>query len=167
MTTTPSPATNPAHSPKVASATEVDAVQAALAGEHAAVWGYGLIGARLSDDDQDEARERLNDHAKHRDQLADLARDADATPVAAQAAYRLPFEVDDAESARRLAAELENRLTAAYADVVATADSDEVRTVGVRGLARSAEHAARWSGDMSAFPGLDGRTGSPVADIVD
>uniref|UniRef100_UPI00110FF4E4 DUF4439 domain-containing protein n=1 Tax=Streptomyces chryseus TaxID=68186 RepID=UPI00110FF4E4 len=40
----------------------VEAVQAALAAEHAAVYGYGVVGGRVADERRDEAREAYDAH---------------------------------------------------------------------------------------------------------
>ncbi|MYV93133.1 DUF4439 domain-containing protein, partial [Streptomyces sp. SID1034] len=86
----------------------LDAAQAALAAEHAAVYGYGVLGGRLAEARVAEARDALTGHRSRRDLLARTVRDLGGSPVAAAAAYALPFAVPDAGAAVRLAAELED-----------------------------------------------------------
>lgn len=138
------------------------AAQAALAGEHACVFGYGVVGAHLRDTAQDNARKILDQHRANRDQLVQFIRSQNATPIAALAAYELPISVTDQRSAREFAAELERRLAPVYADLVASAEEPELRAIAVRGLVASAGWLARWSGETAAFPGLAGRPGSPT-----
>ncbi|NUR64772.1 MAG: DUF4439 domain-containing protein, partial [Streptomyces sp.] len=67
------------------------ALQAALAAEHAAVYGYGVVGGRIREERRSEARAAYDAHRARRDALAREVRDLGAEPVAASAAYALPF----------------------------------------------------------------------------
>lgn len=131
----------------------IDAVQAALAAEHAAVYGYGVVGGHLTGARQAEARQGYDAHRARRDALTRTVADLGATPVVAAPGYRLPFAVTDAASAARLAAHVEERVAGAYGDVVRSALG------GLRGEAASAMRdaavrAVRWRGGSVAFPGL-------------
>ncbi len=130
------------------------ALQATLAGEHAVVWGYGVAGARLPEAAQEQALRLLDAHRASAVRLAALVDRRGVSPVAAKVAYALPFPVEGHAAARRLAALLERRLAGVYADLVAAADSDRLRTVAAVGLRESTVRAARWSGRTEAFPGL-------------
>ncbi|MGR8007939.1 ferritin-like domain-containing protein [Streptomyces hypolithicus] len=131
----------------------VEAVQAALAAEHAAVYGYGVVGGRVTDDRRDQAREAYDAHRARRDALARTVRDLGATPVAAAAAYALPFPVPDAAAAVRLAAELEDKVAGVYSDVVRAAEGT-LRRDAAAALREAAVRAVRWRGRGVAFPGL-------------
>jgi len=76
-----------------------------------------------------------------------------AAPVAASAAYHLPFTVRDARSARRLAAALEDGVTRAYLGLVAARDQT-LRTFGALAMQEPAKRAAAWRGSTVAFPGM-------------
>jgi hypothetical protein len=128
-------------------------LQAALAAEHAAVYGYGVAGAMLSGADQAAARADWNAHQVARDTLHALLIKLGATPVAASAAYELPFPVTDRASARRLAASLEDGVTRAYLGVVAVSDR-KLRSFGALAMQPPAERAAAWRGSTTAFPGM-------------
>ncbi|MDT0269291.1 ferritin-like domain-containing protein [Streptomyces sp. DSM 44915] len=132
----------------------LDATQAALAAEHAAVYGYGLVGALLADEERGAwAREAYDAHRGHRDTLQVAVRELGASPVASAAGYALPFEVVDQAGAVRLAAELESRLAGAYADLVLAAEGN-ARAEAARALRDATVRAARWSGRVEPFPGL-------------
>ena len=131
----------------------VDAVQTALRAEHAAVYGYGVVGGRIGDDRREEAREGYDAHRARRDELHRTVRDLDGSPESAAAAYALPFPVPDAAAAERLAAELEDRVAGVYADLVRTAD-DGLRRTAAGALREAAVRAVRWRGSSVAFPGL-------------
>src|SRR4051794_26801926 len=103
---------------------ELKALQAALAAEHAAVYGYGVVGGRIDEKRRTEARSAYDAHRARRDALTREIRDLGGTPAAAAAAYALPFPVPDPAAAVRLAAELEERVAGVYADLVRAAGGE-------------------------------------------
>lgn len=135
----------------------LDAVQAALAAEHAAVYGYGVVGARIGDDREDEATAAYDAHRARRDALGRTVRDLGGKPAAAAAAYALPFPVPDAAAAVRLAAVLEERVAGVYSDLVRAAEGP-LRQEAAGALREAAVRAVRWRGSGVAFPGLAERT---------
>ncbi|MEU2926403.1 ferritin-like domain-containing protein [Streptomyces sp. NPDC007251] len=137
---------------------ELTALQAALAAEHAAVYGYGVVGGRIGAARRSEARAAYDAHRARRDALTREVRDLGGEPVAANAAYALPFPVPDAPAAVRLAARLEERVAGVYADLVRAA-TDARRASAAAALREAAVRAARWSGESVAFPGLAERAG--------
>ncbi|MFJ2605909.1 ferritin-like domain-containing protein [Streptomyces sp. NPDC087425] len=133
------------------------ALQAALGAEHAAVYGYGVVGGRVGQARRAEARSAYDAHRARRDALAREVRDVGGTPVAAAAGYALPFPVPDAQAAVRLAADLEERVAGVYSDLVRAA-SGGVRRTAAEALREAAVRAVRWRGESVAFPGLVERT---------
>ena len=119
----------------------VQAMQAALAAENAAIFGYAVAG-------QD-----WTGHNKARDTLTTMNSALGATPDAAQAYYRLPFAVHNATTATALAAYLEDGVTRAYLGLVAVS-GQKWRTFGALAMQTSAQRAAFWRGTTQAFPGL-------------
>ena len=73
--------------------TVLDALQATLADEHAALYTYGVLGARTSQATSPALFETLTSgyrrHRSRRDQLQLMVRDAGGEPVAAEVAYDL------------------------------------------------------------------------------
>jgi hypothetical protein len=132
----------------------VQALQAALAAEDAAIFGYGVAGAHLSGNRRSTAEQYWTGHNEARDTLTAMITALGAAPVAGQAFYRLPFEVNDAASAAELAVHLEEGVTRAYLGIVAVGDP-RLRTFGALAMQASAERAAFWRGTTEAFPGLD------------
>ncbi|MCX4789770.1 MULTISPECIES: ferritin-like domain-containing protein [unclassified Streptomyces] len=129
------------------------ATQAALAAEHAAVYGYGVVGARVADGRRAEATAAYHAHRARRDTLVRTVRDLGGEPVAAQAAYALPFAVPDPTAAVRLAALLEDRVAGVYSDLVRAADGP-LRRQAADALREAAVRAVRWRGSGVPFPGL-------------
>ena len=138
--------------------TEIHALQAVLAGEHAALWGYGVLGPRLPDDERQVAYEAYDAHRRLRRRLQDLLVRRKAEPVAALAGYRLPFPVDDPDSARRLARHLEEGCASLYADLVAAARDGTLRTFAASELTACCTRRLAWQGSPTAFPGLAERS---------
>jgi Domain of unknown function (DUF4439) len=133
----------------------VEALQAVLAGEHACVYGYGVLGPHVDERDQAQVRSAYEAHRSRRDALADQVRARSAEPVASLPAYSVPFPVRGDQTATRLAGLLEERLAPLYADLVAAADNQALRETAARALVETAVLSARWTGRTSPFPGLD------------
>jgi hypothetical protein len=131
----------------------IDAAQAALAAEHAAVYGYTVVGGRVAGARQAEALQAYDAHRARRDTLARTVVDLGAVPVAAAPGYELPFAVPDAAGAVKLAAFLEERVAGAYGDLVRVAIGD-IRRDAAAALREAAVRAVRWTGSGVAFPGL-------------
>ncbi|MFI6704013.1 DUF4439 domain-containing protein [Streptomyces sp. NPDC050509] len=131
----------------------LEAAQAALAAEHAAVYGYGVVGGRVGRARRAEATAAYTAHRARRDALARTVRDMGGRPAVAAAAYALPFDVPDGPTAERLAAELEDRISGVYSDLV-RASEGPLRREAAGALREAAVRAVRWRGSGVAFPGL-------------
>ncbi|MET7831069.1 ferritin-like domain-containing protein [Streptomyces sp. NPDC005386] len=140
---------------------ELKALQAALAAEHAAVYGYGVVGGKIGEKRRSDARAAYDAHRARRDTLVRAVKDLGGTPEAASAAYVLPFPVTDSPTAVRFAAELEERVAAVYSDLVRATTGDQRRTAA-GALREAAVRAVRWNGESVAFPGLAERAGTPT-----
>ncbi|MFI6403620.1 ferritin-like domain-containing protein [Streptomyces sp. NPDC050548] len=143
-------------------AAELTALQAALAAEHAAVYGYGVVGGRIREGRRTEAKAAYDGHRARRDALVREVRDLGGKPVAASAAYALPFPVPDSAAAVQLAAELEERVAGVYSDLV-RASTGGVRGTAAEALREAAVRAVRWRGGSVPFPGLAERAATPTA----
>ncbi|MBU6245780.1 MAG: DUF4439 domain-containing protein [Actinomycetales bacterium] len=132
---------------------EQQARNAAIAGEDACIYAYGIIGAHLAAAGQRKARRALDSHRAWRDRLL-----AAGDYVPGSAAYELPFPVQDAAAARRLAILVEQRMVPAYADLAASTSGD-LRAQAVQAGCECAARSVAWGGPTQAFPGLD----SPAA----
>ncbi len=118
---------------------EASALTALLAAEHAAVYGYGVLGAHLNDARRVAALSAYDTHRQLRDRLiARLAARSLPTPAPALA-YALP-----AGSPAQQAIALEDGLCVLWRDLVASTDSADLRGLAVRALADAAVRAVRW-----------------------
>lgn len=133
--------------------TQVEALQAALSGEHAALYGVGVAGGKLSGTKFQAASELDERHRRQRDKLTDLLLAAGETPAAAEPAYDLPLAVTTPATATALILLIERRLTAVYADLVENAEQDPVRALAIQYLLAAAATQVTWGGPPVAFPG--------------
>ena len=142
--------------------TLVDALQAALAVEHQAVYGYGVVGGRTARAVQQQAGQSLDAHRLRRDALARELQARHVTPTPAAVGYPLPFPVDTLAAAARLAVDMENATAGATWDLVAASTADSsVRRDAVDWLTRTATRLSGWqflTGDVTvvALPGQPG-----------
>ncbi|MFF0271031.1 ferritin-like domain-containing protein [Kribbella sp. NPDC004536] len=132
---------------------ELDALQAALAGEHAALYGVGVAGGKLSGARFNVATELFGAHRDNRDHLSALIVAAGQTPVAAQPAYDLPQAVTNAATAAALILYVERRLAPVYGDLVEAAEQPAVRTFAIDALLTAATNQLTWGGTPAALPG--------------
>jgi hypothetical protein len=143
----------------------VDAWQAALAAEHAAIFGYGTVGPHLPPTRVDQARVFERAHRGLRDTVIDQMGAVGVDPVAAQADYPVPLALTTGPRADRYAQRLEEACAAAWRFVVASAAEQprpltELRAFAVGALTASAVRAMQWRELLTpatptvAFPGV-------------
>jgi hypothetical protein len=137
--------------------TPVEAMQATLAGEHAAVHVLGLVGARISVAAEPDLAARVRTgyalHRGRRDQLTAMVRDAGVAPVAAEVSYEPATPARTTSQLRRAALLVEQRCTAVYADMVA-ATSGANRQWALDALEDAAVRLLGLGGEPEAFPGI-------------
>ncbi|NYJ04240.1 ferritin-like domain-containing protein [Petropleomorpha daqingensis] len=140
--------------------TETTALQDALAAEHTAVWGYGVVGAALGLSAQQPAVDSQAAHRDVRDRLVALLEQRKTDPVPAKAGYTLPFPVLSAVDAANLAVVLEDGVASAWVHVLGGAADHDVRSLAVDTLSATEVRAVAWRSTAgktpvtSAFPGL-------------
>jgi hypothetical protein len=137
------------------------ALQGALAAEHVVIFGYGVLGARLSGAQRQNADLIWNSHRARRDRLRSYVTENGGTPVPAAAAYRLPAPVTSARTAAQLAAKLEDGAAAGYAGLAGVPDPD-LRRYAALAMQEATVRAVRWrDSPPPAFPGLTGAELNP------
>ena len=139
---------------------ENTALGEALAAEHAAVWGYGVVGAALGEGANSTAAAAETAHRDARDRLTALLVERGTEPVGAKGGYTLPFPVLSQVDAAALAVVLEDGVAAAWVRVLDQAAQREVRELAVGWLIAAETRAVAWRGAAgtatvtTAFPGL-------------
>lgn len=138
-------------------ANQIGALQDALAGEYAAIYGYGIIGARsLGQDQRLKALAAMRTHENSRDWLRGQLSLANTDPVPAAPAYELPNPVTSNASAARAAATIEQRLARVWATLAGrTPISDDkvaTRSYAVNTAMECGTRAVSWGATPQAFP---------------
>ncbi len=131
----------------------------ALRAEHAAVFGYGVVGSRLTGAAARAAKRAEAAHRKRRDVLLERLTAGKKKVPAAEPGYPLPFKVSDAGSAVKLAIHLEERTAGVWRATISATKGDD-REFGVEALIDCAIRASRWrtaakAAPTVAFPGID------------
>jgi hypothetical protein len=132
----------------------VGSLQDALAGEHAAVYGYGVIGgvADITGPVGQLGVAAYEVHRRRRDRLEARLRRLGAEPVPAEPGYALPAPVVTDGDARRLARRIEDRCAVLYAALVA-ATTGLQRREAASWLVDAATQSLAWGAPATALPG--------------
>lgn len=122
--------------------TDDEALQAALQAEHAAIYGYGVLGARLDTVTRRAAQAAFDAHRALRDSLAARLRERGVMPATPLAAYDVT--VADPAAALLLAVHLEQAVAVRWRDLVASTGDSRLRVLAVDALRGAAVRAAQW-----------------------
>lgn len=137
-----------------------DALQGALAAEHAALWCYGLAVAFLGPQNRAQAREDAEAHRTLRAAVETTLSQIGARAVSAQPAYAVPQPVVDAASAAALAVVAETDALGAWRSVIERSTDRPLRQAALDAMTQGTLRCARWRvvvGSPPAiplFPGL-------------
>jgi uncharacterized protein DUF4439 len=101
------------------STTYDDALKAAISGEYAAIYGYGVIGSHLSGRARALAAQTEVAHRNLRDSMLDTLTD----PPPAAAEYAMPFPVTNVVTAIAAAVAIEDKCAALWRAAVSAADT--------------------------------------------
>ena len=138
----------------------VDALQDALATEHAALWCYSLAVAFLADGQRDQARADAAEHLRMRGAVERTLSRFGTRAQSAQPAYATPEPVVDAASAARLLVVAETDAMAAWRSVLERSPVAGVRRPALQALTDGTLRCARWRvvvGQPPAIPIFPGR----------
>jgi hypothetical protein len=138
--------------------TYIEALQTALAAEHATLYVYGALGAQTSQSGAPtlyaDLTEAYEAHRARRDRLVALLTDLGEEPVAAEPVYELPADLSTTSAVTRRALELERSCASTYAYLVANSPSSE-RRFAVEVLIQTAVRELAFRGTPETFPGSD------------
>jgi hypothetical protein len=119
-----------------------DKLVAAVKAEHAAIYAYGVLGARLDQNTVAFAVDADAAHRRLRDAVAARLTAAKVTPPPPEPAYLLPKPVTDRASALALAIEVEQRAAAVWREALADTTGDD-RRLALTALVDGAVRATR------------------------
>lgn len=124
----------------------------AAAVEHGVIYGYGVVSAHSTPDDNDLVAQAMAQHREWREQAISLL-SARSVPLPLPAVgYQLPLEVSDPTQAAQLAVRMEEDAAVAWRAVLEQATTPEDRAFAVTALTGCAVLAARWSQVLGAAP---------------
>jgi hypothetical protein len=136
----------------------VEALQATLATEHAAVYVFGALGAQTSQSAQPTLYADIGsayaDHRARRDQLVRMILDEGAEPQPAEPAYELPADLSTPDVVTSRALRVEKKCAATYAYLVANSPQEQ-RRWAVNALVMTAVRELAFLGTPEIFPGSD------------
>ncbi|MBB5778333.1 ferritin-like domain-containing protein [Nonomuraea jabiensis] len=133
---------------------DVEKLRKALAAEHAALFAYGLLGARTSGSLRARMSAAFDAHRACRDQLRTLITARGGRPVEPDASYALPFFPSGPALAAKLAVHLETGVTAAYLELAAAQDVTLRRYAAQAMQEATARSYAFRPAQPPAFPGM-------------
>lgn len=147
-----SPTPEPTQDPDRPSEPDVGALFDALNTEHAAIYGYGLVSAHSTVDDNELVSVALAQHRERREALIAALNQRSAKVPLPAPGYQLPMTVDTPADAARLAVRMEDDCADAWRAVMEQAASDDDRKLGLTGLTQSAVMSAQWRAVLGAWP---------------
>jgi hypothetical protein len=133
-------------------AAENAALDLALDAAHAAVWGYGVVGAALEPAARGTAGSAEAAHRDVRDRAMALLAERSVEPPRAQGAYALPFPVLSAVDAAALAVVLEEGVSAAWVRVLDQAAGAGTRELALEALSGAEVRAVSWRAAAGQTP---------------
>lgn len=124
----------------------------AIATEHAAIYGYGLVSAHSPPEVNWLVSVSIAEHRERREAAIALLEQRQVSPPLPAAGYQVPMRVDDPRDAAKLAVRMEEDGAAAWRAVVEQATGTEDRAFGLTALTESAVAAARWTQIVGTAP---------------
>ncbi|WNG84126.1 ferritin-like domain-containing protein [Mycobacterium sp. ITM-2016-00316] len=159
--TSPQPSPDPERPTDAAQAALFDAV----AGEHGTIYGYGVVSAHSTPEDNALVAEAMAQHRARREEALVMLAERTVTAPLPAAGYELPLEVTDPGDAAELAVRMESDTATAWRAVLEQAQTPEDRRFAVTAMTQAAVLAARWNQVLGvpqitmAFPGGPETTG--------
>lgn len=141
------------------SGTADGALYDAVAVEHGIIYGYGLVSAHSTPEDNWLVSSSIAQHRERREAAIAMLQARDVEPPLPAAGYRMPGPVENPGQAAKLAVQMEEDAARAWRAVIEQASATEDRAFAVTALTQSAVGAAQWTSVLGdgpvtvAFPG--------------
>lgn len=124
----------------------------AVAAEHAAIYGYGLVSPHVMPDDNKLVSEAVAEHRDRREAAVALLTEQSVKVPLPAAGYQLPIVVNSPANAARLAIGMERDCAVAWRAVLEQTESEKDRAFAGTALTQCAVMAARWRMVLGAWP---------------
>jgi hypothetical protein len=124
----------------------------AVAAEHAAIYGYGIVSAHIYPDENELVSKVLAEHRDRREAAVSMLTQRSVKVPLPASGYQLPTTVNNANEAAKLAIRMESDCAVAWRAVMEQATSEQDRAFGLTALTQCAVTAARWRRVLGAWP---------------
>jgi len=124
----------------------------AVAAEHAAIYGYGVVSAHSLPTRNDLISDAMAQHRERREAALEMLAARDVPAPLPAAGYQLPMTVEAPPDAARLAARIEDDCAVAWRAVIEQTESDDDRRFALTALTQSAVFAAQWRRIGGSWP---------------
>ena len=124
----------------------------AVTTEHGVIYGYGLVSAHCTPDDNALVASTMKEHRERREAAIALLEGRGVDPPLPAAGYQVPTQVDNPTDAANLAVRMEEDSAVAWRAVLEQAATAEERAFAVKSLTQTAVTAARWSKVLGMWP---------------
>ena len=156
---TPSPSTSsaePSPDPDRPEDSGPAALFDAVAAEHAAIYGYGMVSAHVMPDDNELVSRSVAEHRDRREAAVALLNEQSVTVPLPAVGYELPIVVNSPADAAKLAVRMESDCAVAWRAVLEQASGEDTaekdRAFAGTALTQCAVMAARWRKVQGAWP---------------
>jgi hypothetical protein len=160
--TSPSPSPNPSTDPSSSVEPSPDpdrpedsgpaALFDAVAAEHAAIYGYGIVSAHVMPDDNELVSRAVAEHRDRREAAVALLNEQSIKVPLPAVGYQLPIVVNTPTDAAKLAIRMESDCAVAWRAVLEQTESEQDRAFAGTALTQCAVLAARWRTVLGAWP---------------
>ncbi|MGN7779202.1 ferritin-like domain-containing protein [Mycolicibacterium sp. 22603] len=146
--TAPEPTPDPDRPDNAADAAWFDAV----ATEHGAIYGYGIVSAHSTPEDNWLVADAMAQHRQRREEALEMLAGRRVTAPLPAPGYQLPTEVADPGDAAELAVRMEADTATAWRAVLEQAGDPQDRTFALTAMTQAAVLAARWRSILGTPP---------------
>ncbi len=140
--------TGPPRPPDADAAALFDAVST----EHAVIYGYGLVSAHSTPEENSLVADAMAEHRERREAAIRMLEGRGVDAPLPAAGYQLPSQVENPTDAANLAVRMEEDAAVAWRAVLERATSAEQRTFAVTALTQTAVTGARWNKVLGVSP---------------
>ena len=124
----------------------------AVATEHGVIYGYGLVSAHSTPDENDLVADAMAEHRDRREAAIAMLTGRSIQPPLPAAGYEMPTDVDNPKDAAKLAVRMEQDSAVAWRAVLEQSTNGDERTFAVKALTQTAITAARWNQVLGVWP---------------
>jgi hypothetical protein len=124
----------------------------AVSTEHAVIYGYGLVSAHCTPEENGLVADAMAEHRGRREAAIEMLGGRGVEAPLPAAGYQLPSQLDNPTDAANLAVRMEEDTAVAWRAALEQATTAEGRTFAVTALTQAAVTGARWNRVLGVSP---------------